>query len=116
MCWWSALAPVVIDAMGDADVAVRCGAPAPKTPCEPTQAASVMFHLAGVSKAEFMAAVRADPQTYQDWSIREWTVETDGKEDDMFSAILKKPFARAIAEGIIPKTPQHHRWHLGRDA
>lgn len=97
------LAKVVIDATGDADVAVRCGAPAYKTPAEHMQAASVMFHLAGVNKAEFMAEVKADPQTYRDWSTGEWTVETDGKEDDMFSPFLKKPFAKAIEEGIIPK-------------
>jgi hypothetical protein len=63
----------------------------------------VMFHLAGVNKAEFMAEVKADPQTYKDWSTGEWTVETDGKEDDMFSPFLKKPFAKAIEKGIIPK-------------
>ncbi len=97
------LAKVVIDATGDADVAVRCGAPANKTPAEHMQAASVMFHLAGVNKAEFMAEVKADPQTYRDWSTGEWTVETDGKEDDMFSPFLKKPFAKAIEEGLIPK-------------
>lgn len=97
------LAKVVIDATGDADVAVRCGAPAPKTPSEHMQAASVMFHLAGVNKAEFMAEVKADPQTYKDWSTGEWKVETDGKEDDMFSPFLKKPFEQAIKAGIIPK-------------
>jgi ribulose 1,5-bisphosphate synthetase/thiazole synthase len=97
------LARVVIDATGDADVATRCGAAARKTPSEHMQAASVMFHLAGVNKAEFMAEVKADPQTYKDWSTGEWTVETDGKEDDMFSPFLKKPFAKAIQEGLIPK-------------
>ncbi len=73
------LAKVVIDATGDTDVAARCGAAAPKTPSEHMQAASVMFHLAGVNKAEFMAEVKAglkaevkaDLQTYKDWSIGE---------------------------------------------
>ena len=97
------LAKIVIDATGDADVATRAGAPAFKTPVEEMQAASVMFHLAGVDKAAFMAEVKADPQTYKDWSTGEWTVETDGKEDDMFSPFLKKPFAKAIEEGLIPK-------------
>jgi hypothetical protein len=96
------LARVVIDATGDADVAHRAGAPTFLTPVEDMQAASVMFHLAGVDKAAFMAAVRADPQTYTDWSTGEWTVETDGKEDEMFSPFLKKPFQRAIEEGLIP--------------
>ena len=96
------LARVVIDATGDADVATRAGAPVHKTAPEAMQAASVMFHLAGVDKAAFMAAVRADPQTYRDWSSGEWTVETDGKEDDLFSPFLRKPFQKAIDDGIIP--------------
>lgn len=96
------LARVVIDATGDADVATRAGAPVHKTPPEAMQAASVMFHLAGVDKAAFMSAVRADPQTYRDWSSGEWTVETDGKEDDLFSPFLRKPFQKAIDDGVIP--------------
>jgi len=96
------LAQVVIDATGDADVADRAGAPVHKTPPEAMQAASVMFHLAGVDKSAFMAAVRADPQTYRDWSSGEWSVETDGKEDDMFSPFLRKPFQKAIDDGVIP--------------
>jgi hypothetical protein len=62
----------VIDATGDADVADRAGAPTVKTPVEEMQAASVMFHLAGVDKAAFLAGVAADPQTY-DWSSGELT-------------------------------------------
>ena len=96
------LAKRVIDATGDADVAHRAGAPTVKTPVEEMQAASVMFHVAGVDKAAFMAGVKADPQTYADWSTGEWQVETDGKEDEMFSPFLGKPFAQAIRDGIIP--------------
>ncbi|MBM1556407.1 FAD-dependent oxidoreductase [Sulfitobacter mediterraneus] len=96
------IAKVVIDATGDADVAQRAGAPTLKTPVEEMQAASVMFHIAGVDKQAFMAGVQADPQTYKDWSSGEWQVETDGKEDDMFSPFLGKPFERAIKDGLIP--------------
>jgi hypothetical protein len=96
------LAKRVVDATGDADVALRAGAPTFKTPVEDMQAASVMFHLAGVDKTAFMAGVKADPQTYKDWSSGEWVVETAGKEDDMFSPFLGKPFERAIKDGIIP--------------
>ncbi|RMD49424.1 MAG: FAD-dependent oxidoreductase [Alphaproteobacteria bacterium] len=97
------LARVVIDATGDADVAHRAGAPTRKTPRERMQAASVMFHLAGVDKRRFMEAVRADPQTYADWSSGEWQVETSGKEDGMFSPFLRKPFEKAAEAGIIPE-------------
>jgi ribulose 1,5-bisphosphate synthetase/thiazole synthase len=96
------LARRVIDATGDADVAHRAGAPTVKTPVEHMQAASVMFHLAGVDKAAFLAGVRADPQTYGDWSAGEWAIETTGKEDALFSPFLRKPFAQAIRDGVIP--------------
>ena len=96
------LAKRVIDATGDADIAHRSGAPTFKTPIEQTQAASVMFHLAGVDKEKFMQGVADDPQTYKDWSSGEWQVETDGKEDDMFSPFLGKPFEQAIRDGLIP--------------
>ena len=96
------LAQRVIDATGDADIAHRAGAPTHTTPVEQMQAASVMFHLAGVDKKAFMAGVREDPQTYRDWGTGEWVIETSGKEDAMFSPFLKKPFAQAIRDGVIP--------------
>ena len=96
------LAKRVIDATGDADIAHRAGVPTFTTPVEQMQAASVMFHLAGVDKKAFLAGVRADPQTYKDWSTGEWEIETSGKEDAMFSPFLAKPFAQAIRDGVIP--------------
>ncbi|SNS26713.1 FAD-dependent oxidoreductase [Tropicimonas sediminicola] len=97
------LGKLVIDATGDADVAHRAGAPTLMTPPEKMMAASVMFHLAGVDKRAFMEGIKADPQTYKDWGGGgEWTIETSGKEDDMFSPFIKKPFDRAIEEGLIP--------------
>jgi ribulose 1,5-bisphosphate synthetase/thiazole synthase len=96
------LAKRTIDATGDADVAHRAGAPTHTTPVEQMQAASVMFHLAGVDKKAFLAGVQHDPQTYKDWATGEWQIETSGKEDAMFSPFLKKPFAQAIRDGVIP--------------
>ncbi|MCU9838604.1 FAD-dependent oxidoreductase [Ruegeria sp. WL0004] len=96
------LAKRVIDATGDADVVARAGAPVYKTPAELMMAASVMFNLAGVDKQRFMDGVKADPQTYKDWGGGEWNIETSGKEDDMFSPFLKKPFQQAIRDGLIP--------------
>ena len=96
------LAACVIDATGDADVAHRAGAPTAKTPIEAMQAASVMFHLAGVNKRAFLEGIRSDPQTYGSWSTGEWRIETSGKEDAMFSPFLAKPFARAIRDGVMP--------------
>lgn len=97
------LARRVIDATGDADVAHRAGAPTVRTPKEHMLAASVMFHLAGVDKRAFIEGVHADPQTYKDWSDGgDWSIETTGKEDDLFSPFIKKPFQRAIEAGLLP--------------
>ncbi len=97
------LAKRVIDATGDADVAMRAGAPTRKTPREEMMAASVMFSMTGVSKRRFMEQVTADPQTYKDWGGNgEWDIETTGKEDDLFSPFLRKPFKQAVAAGVIP--------------
>ena len=91
-----------VDATGDADLAHRSGAPTHKTPREEMMAASVMFSLCGVDKMAFLAGVAADPQTYRDWDGIGWTVETDGKEDEMFSPFLRKPFDAAAAAGDLP--------------
>lgn len=97
------LAERVIDASGDADVAARAGAPFHKAPREELMAASVMFSIAGVNKARFLEQVRSDPQTYRDWAGNgEWNIETTGKEDELFSPFLRKPFKRAVEEGVIP--------------
>jgi hypothetical protein len=64
---------------------------------------SVMFSMCGVNKSRFIDAVKADPQTYGDWAVGgEWEVKTSGKEDEMFSPFLRKPFQRALEAGLIP--------------
>ncbi|HEY0747423.1 MAG TPA: FAD-dependent oxidoreductase [Steroidobacteraceae bacterium] len=93
----------VIDATGDADIAARAGAPVHKLPKKEMMSASVMFSMSGVNKRRFIDAVKADPQTYADWSGNgEWDYETTGKEDKLFSPFLRKPFQQALAAGIIP--------------
>ena len=97
------LAGRVVDATGDADVAFRAGAPTRKTPKEEMLSASVMFSLSGVNKRRFIDAVKADPQTYRDWAGNvEWDIETTGKEDELFSPFLRKPFKKAVEAGLIP--------------
>jgi ribulose 1,5-bisphosphate synthetase/thiazole synthase len=96
------LAKRVIDATGDADVAYRAGAPTVKQAKEDMIGASVMFSLSGVNKQRFIDHVKAAPHTYADWAYGQWTIETTGKEDQMFSPFLRKPFERARAEGLIP--------------
>ncbi|MFT5276298.1 MAG: hypothetical protein ACI9J2_002844, partial [Saprospiraceae bacterium] len=97
------LAKRIIDATGDADVAACAGAVVHKTPREDMMAASVMFSMTGVNKKRFIEHVKADPQTYKDWEGGEWSIETSGKEDKMFSPFLRKPFEKAIEAGLIPE-------------
>src|ERR1022692_16545 len=109
------LAERVIDATGDADVARRAGAPTQKTPREQMMAASVMFSMTGVNKRRFIEQVKADPQTYKEWTGNgEWDIKTSGKEDDLFSPFLRKPFKQAIAAGIIAANRRHGRPRLDR--
>ena len=97
------LARRVIDGTGDADVATRAGARVRKTPREEMMSVSVMFSMTGVNKQRFIDAVKADPQTYDDWKGGgEWQIETTGKEDEMFSPFLRKPFKQAVKAGLIP--------------
>jgi hypothetical protein len=97
------LAKRVVDATGDADVAMRAGAPTHKTPREQMMATSVMFSMSGVNKQRFIEQVKADPQTYKDWTGNgEWDIETSGKEDELFSPFMRKPFKQAVAAGLIP--------------
>jgi ribulose 1,5-bisphosphate synthetase/thiazole synthase len=97
------LARRVVDATGDADVAFRAGAPTIKTPKTEMMSVSVMFSMTGVDKARFIEQVKADPQTYKDWGGNgEWDIVTDGKEDDLFSPFLRKPFRKALEAGLLP--------------
>jgi len=97
------LAKRVIDATGDGDIAHRCGAPTHQHPVGEMMSVSVMFSMCGVNKSRFIEAVKADPQTYGDWAVGgEWEVKTSGKEDEMFSPFLRKPFQKALEAGLIP--------------
>ena len=54
-------------------------------------------------QARFLDAVKADPQTVSRLGRqREWDIETDGKEDELFSPFLRKPFKQAVEAGLIP--------------
>ena len=95
------LGKVIIDASGDADVARRSGAKVFKTDKENMQGASVMFHMSGVDKTAFVEEINRDPQKYSDWSTGNWQITTSGKEDNMFSPYLRKPFEKAKEQGLI---------------
>jgi hypothetical protein len=95
------LANRIVDATGDADIALLAGAPTRKTPKEEMMAVTVMFSCSGVDKKRFLEYVRENPMRYKDWG-KAWSIETDGKEDDLFSPYLDKPFEEARKAGLIP--------------
>lgn len=97
------LASRVVDATGDADVAARSGAMVHKTPREEMLSASVTFSMTGVNKRKFIDTIKADPPRYRDWGGNfEWDIETGGKEEDLFSPFLRRPFRKAVEAGVIP--------------
>jgi hypothetical protein len=96
------LAKQVIDGSGDADIAHFAGAPYRKTPKEEMLPVTVMFSCTGVHKQRFMDYVKANPISYKDWG-KNWAMETDGKEDDLFSPYLEEPFNQARQDGVIPE-------------
>ena len=98
------LAKRVIDCSGDADVAALAGAPFTKR--ENLSWVTPLFHARGVDSKKFKKYVYEELKpTYSDWD-GEWGMSTNGKEDDMFSPFLVKPFNKAIESGMI--TPEEN--------
>src|SRR5215475_1642401 len=95
------LAKRIVDASGDADIAHYAGAPYRMTAKERMLPVTVMFSVSGVDKKRFLDYVAANPMKYKDWGL-EWDVSKGGKEDELFSPYLEKPFAQARASGVIP--------------
>ena len=96
------LAKRIIDASGDADLAFFTGTPFRKTPKEEMLPVTVMFSCSGVNKKRFMDYVKENPSSYKDWG-KNWEIQKGGKDDDLFSPYLDKPFEQARENGIIPK-------------
>ena len=92
------LAKRIIDASGDADVIHYCGAPYRKTPKETMLPVTIMFSVAGVDRTRFLDYVAANPAKYKDWGLN-WDTEKGGKEDELFSPYLERPFQLARAAG-----------------
>jgi hypothetical protein len=95
------LAKRTIDATGDADIVHYAGAPYHKTPRERMLPVTVMFSVAGVQRTRFLDYVAANPTKYKDWGLN-WDTEKGGKEDELFSPYLERPFSQARAAGVIP--------------
>ena len=97
------LAKRVIDCTGDADIAALAGAPFYKAPKNELMSVTTMFHCKNVDTEKFNDYVQNDLKpTYKDWGGY-WSIETTGKEDDLFSPYFEKPFVEGTEEGIVPK-------------
>ena len=92
------LARRIIDASGDADIAHYSGAPYRMTAKERK---SPVTCATASTRRRSSINVAAKRTNYKDWGL-EWDVSKGGKEDELFSPYLEKPFARARAEGVIP--------------
>ncbi len=96
------LAQRVVDCTGDADLVALCGSPFHQRSKEELMGVTVMFHCAGIDVERFNQFVDNDLKpTYADWG-KNWTIETTGKEDDLFSPYMEDIFTRAQEDGVIP--------------
>ena len=94
-------AKVVVDATGDADIAHFSGAYYTSEAVPERMAVTPVFNCSGVDRELFLAWVSKNPTTYQDWD-ESWQQETTGKEDNLLTPYLEKPFREAKSKGIIP--------------
>ena len=74
------------------------GAQYEELPRDQRMGATTTFNCSGVNKDEFLAYVKANPET-----LDSWAKTTSGKEGKMFSTWLKAPFEAAKAAGDIPE-------------
>ncbi len=97
------LARRVIDATGDADVAAWCRGAGPQD-AQGGDALGVGDVLDdGRQQAPVHRRDQGRPARYRDWAGNfEWDIETTGKEDELFSPFLRKPFKQAVEAGVIP--------------
>ncbi len=86
----------VIDCTGDADIAHFAGAPYAREPLDKIMEVTTNFSCSGVDLNRYMLYTRRLDGKISDWA------STSGKEDEMFSTHLFRPFEEAEAAGEIP--------------
>ncbi len=101
------LAKRTVDCTGDADIAAFAGAPFTMGDVDDLMGVSPTFVCKNVDTKKFRDYIENDLKpTYRDWGGGEcWKQITTGKEDDMFSPFIEKPFVEAKNEGIINPAP-----------
>ncbi len=101
------LANRIIDCSGDADIAAFVGAPFTMGEKDDLMGVTTTFVCKSVETKKFKDYIDNDLKpTYRDWGGGEcWKQITTGKEDDMFSPFIERPFIEAREEGIINPEP-----------
>ena len=111
------LAGAVVDATGDADVAVRCGAPYfMKQPGDDHGAASFVFRVGGVDVDAFVDYFRQNPSEYPegmdvDWTLGEALLQYEKTGTFLFphgGGIQMKAIQKGVENGSYPLSSGAH--------
>jgi len=106
------LAKAVVDCTGDADIAAMAGADYTLDTKDNLMSVTQLFSCRDVDADRFRAFIKDDLKpTYRDWGGY-WSIETTGKEDDLFTPYFERPFVEGIAEGIVA-IPEDENVSLG---
>lgn len=96
------LADRVIDCTGDGDVMHLSGAYYKKAAKKDLMSVTEVFSCRGVDTEKFMTYIKKDLKpTYRDWGGDCWGQQSSGKEDEMFTPYLEKPFKEAKKSGDL---------------
>ncbi len=96
------LADRVIDCTGDGDIMHLAGALYKKASRQDLMSVTELFSCRGVDTEQFIRYVQNDLKpTYRDWGGECWAQQSTGKEENLFSPYLEKPFVEARKRGDL---------------
>ncbi len=96
------LADRVIDCTGDGDIMHLAGALYKKASRQDLMSVTELFSCRGVDTEQFTRYVQNDLKpTYRDWGGECWAQQSTGKEENLFSPYLEKPFVEARKRGDL---------------
>ena len=96
------LADRVIDCTGDGDIMHLSGALYKKASRQDLMSVTELFSCRGVDTEQFTRYVQNDLKpTYRDWGGECWAQQSTGKEENLFSPYLEKPFVEARKRGDL---------------
>lgn len=102
------LAKRVIDATGDADIASFAGAPFRKSPRDKLMEVTTNFSCTNIGYWPFMFHSLTNTKKMKDYGL-----QTSGKEDEMASTVMAMPFEKGKKAGILEKDWDIVGWWSG---